>query len=80
MWGDGYESIGVLGTPRHGKKYIEIIMERKKIENFRIQKTYNPQILDIMKQRHYSWWSNTDKDREDILRYLRWLNPEKYAD
>lgn len=80
MWGDGYESIGVLGTPRHGKKYIEIIMERKRIENFRIQKTYNPQILDIMKQRHYSWWSNTDKDREDILRYLRWLNPEKYAD
>lgn len=79
MWGDGYESIGVLGTPRHGKKYIEIIMERKKIENFRIQKVFKPQVLDIMKQRHYSWWGNTDKDREVIMQYLKWLNPEKYA-
>ena len=78
MWGDGYENIGVIGAPRHGHRLIEIIMESKKIENFRIQKVFKPAVLEIMKQRHYRWWGNTDKDRDSILQYLRWLNPEKY--
>ena len=77
MWGDGYESIGVLGLPRHGRKYIEVIMKSKMIENFRLQKVFKPAILEIMKQRHYRWWGNSDKDRETILQYLTWLNPEK---
>lgn len=78
MWGDGYESIGVLGIPRHGRKYIEIIMERKKIENFRIQKVFKPAVLEIMKQQHYSWWGNSDEDYDTIMQYLKFLNPEKY--
>ena len=80
MWGDGYESIGVLGTPRHGKRFIEIIMESKRIENFRIQKVFTPQILGIMKHSRFSWWGNGDKDRSEIMRYLKWLNPEEYSD
>ena len=77
MWGDGYESIGVLGSPRHGKQFIEIVMDRRRIENFRIQKVFNPKILDIMKQLHFLWWGNSDEDREIILQYLKGLNPDK---
>ena len=76
MWGDGYERIGVLGLPRHGRKYIEVIMESKMIENFRLQKVFKPAILEIMKRRLYRWWGNSDEDRETILQYLKWLNPE----
>lgn len=78
MWGDGYESIGVIGTPRHGSRFIEIIMESKKIENFRIQKVFNPNVLEIMKHGRCSWWGNGDKDRDEIMRYLKWLKPENY--
>ena len=73
MWSDGYDRIGVIGSPRHGRKHIEVIMESNRIENFRLQKCYNPAILKIMKQRHYGWWGNTDEDREEIKHYLSWL-------
>ena len=29
QWGDGYEKIIVIGLPRHGRRYIEIIMQSK---------------------------------------------------
>ena len=64
-WGD-YDSIVVIGLARHGNKYIEVIMERKLIENFRIQKCFRPAVLNIMKKGHYRWWSTTDKDKNLI--------------
>ena len=71
-YGD-FDRLVVMGTPRHGRKYIEVIIERSKVENLRIQKCFKPAVLNMMKQRHYQWWGNTDTDREEILRYLRWL-------
>lgn len=74
MWSDGYERIGVIGSPRHGRKYIEVIMESDKIENFRLQKCYKPAILTIMKQRHYGWWGNSDEDKEEIQSLVDSIN------
>ena len=74
-WGDGYESIVVIGAPRHGREYIEVVMDRKLIENFRIQKCFKPAVLEIMKKENHKWWSNSDEDRNLILNYyVKWLN------
>ena len=47
-WGDGYERIYVLGKPREKYDLIRLIMPRKYIENFRLQKVYNPQVIERM--------------------------------
>ena len=46
--GDGYENIVVIGKQRNSPKYIELIMSRFLIENFRLQKVYKPLILKKM--------------------------------
>ena len=76
MWGDGYERIAVIGAQRqsHGRKYRSVIMKRCMLENFRIQKVYKKSVVTAMKDSYYSWWGKSDKDREEILSYLGWLN------
>ena len=65
-WGDGYENVIVIGCPRHRKQYIEVIMRADYIENFRIKKVYAPFILRMMENSKYSWWNNTDYDKQRI--------------
>lgn len=71
QWGDGYEKIVVIGHPRRGKPWIEIVMPFKSIENFRVQKVFRPAVLDIMKQGRYRWWRDTDEDYQDICCLIR---------
>lgn len=70
QWGDGYEKIVVIGLPRYGKKYIEVVTNSKYIENFRIKKVYNPTILKRMCSSNYRWWSDTENDKEKIIRLI----------
>jgi len=67
------DRIVVMGSPRHSRKYIEVIVPRTQVENFRIQKCFKPAVLSVMKQRHWGWWGNTDADRQDILQHIKWL-------
>ena len=67
-WGDS-TIIAVIGCPRYRKKYIEIVMKRELIENFRIQKCFKPSILEIMNRNNYAWWGSTDEDRDTIEKY-----------
>lgn len=76
QWGDGYENIVVIGLPRHGNKYIEIITRCEYIENYRMKKVYKPAILELMCSSRYCWWGDTDNDRERIIEYLKILSPE----
>ena len=69
-WGDGWEHCPVIGRPRHGKGLITVVMPSKYITNLRIQKVFNPAILEAM-ERHYHWQSNSDEDRDDIIRFLK---------
>ena len=71
QWGDGYEQIVVIGSPRHGKRFIEIVMPFKKIEEFRIQKVFNPLLLKMMQDSQYEWWENNESDYENIMRMLQ---------
>jgi len=78
LWGDGYDSIKVLGKHRKSKRNICLIMRSKFITNWRIQKVYNPNIIKEMHLRG-GWggtYRNSEEDREYILQMLKWL-PEK---
>lgn len=80
-WGDGYEQVNVIGKPRHSWDYIQIIMPRKFIENFRMQKVFKPAVLALMKS-DKGWggfWDNTQKSRLDIIGYLHFLAPEEFV-
>ena len=77
QWGDGYENIVVIGLPRYGSKYIEIIIRSKYIENYRMKKVYKPAILKRMCSSQYRWWGDTEKDRKDIIKFLESLSPEE---
>lgn len=73
--GMGHQSILVIGTPRHSYKYIEIVIERRYVENFRLQKVFKPAVLRKMNQSEWDWWGNTDAARDDIIGILEWFNP-----
>ena len=78
-WGDGYERIYVLGKPREKYDLIRLIMPRKYIENFRLQRVYNPQVIERMNpsldsEDYVDGWDDSDFDRMEIKHMLTWLN------
>lgn len=78
-WGDCYENIYVLGKPRGKLDLIRLVMPRKHIENFRLQKVYNPQVIERMNSNpgsdfNVDGWGNSDSDRIEIKHMLTWLN------
>lgn len=79
QWGDGYEKIVVIGLPRHGSKYIEVVTRSEYIENYRMQKVYKPDVLKIMCSSPYRWWGATEYWREKMIEYLETRNPEEAA-
>ena len=64
QWGDGWESVVVIGKPRKQRHLITIVMPLKWITNFRIQKVYNPVALSMMKSSDYRWWDDTNESYE----------------
>lgn len=77
QWGDGFENVVTIGVPRQKKTYIEIITRRNYIENFRLQKVFKPIILKRMCSSKYSWWGDSETDREKVVNYLSFLNPKR---
>lgn len=75
--GMGHENILVIGTPRHSRRYIEIVIARKYVKNFRMQKVWKPAVLKRMEQSPWDWWGSTDTARDRLIRVLEWLNPEE---
>lgn len=73
--GMGYENILVIGNPRHSRRYIEIVIARKYVENFRLQKVFKPAVLKRMDQSNWDWQDHTDSARDELIGALEWLNP-----
>jgi hypothetical protein len=71
LWGDGYENIKVVGRHRKKSRNICIIMPSKHIVNWRLQKIYNPHIIDVMQSQN--GWTNSDNDKQKILEMLKYL-------
>lgn len=79
QWGDGYDRVYVLGKPRNRFGLIRLIMPRKYIENFRLQKLYNRQVIERMhttpkKGAYVIGWDDSDADRMQIKEMLAWLS------
>lgn len=75
QWGDGYEKVPVIGKPRHRRKIIEVVMRRKYITHYRLQKVFQPAVLERMEKSKYAWWGDTDADRDEIMEALKSLQP-----
>lgn len=75
--GMGHENILVIGNPRRSSKYIEIVVRRKYVCNFRVQKVYKPAVLKRMDESVWDWWGNTDEVYNNLVKILEWLNPEE---
>lgn len=72
--GMAHEDIVVIGLPRHCSKYIEVVVRRKCVCNFRVQKVFKPAVLNKMKASKFEWWDSTDEAHDEIAGYLDWLN------
>ncbi len=77
QWGDGYENIVVIGLPRYGKKYIEVITRSEYIENYRMKRVFKPAVLKRMCSSQYRWWGDTEEDRREIIEYLETRSPKE---
>ena len=75
QWGDGYEKVVVIGKPRRKRSFIEIVMRRKYITDYRLQKVFRPAVLERMEKSEYLWWDSTDADRNEIIKILDLFNP-----
>lgn len=75
--GMGHENILVIGVPRHMKKYIEVVIRRAYVCNFRVQKVYKPAVLKLMNDSEWDWWGNAEESYERLLKILEWLNSEE---
>lgn len=75
QWGDGYEKVVVIGKPRCKRSLIEIVMRRKYITDYRLQKVFHPAVLERMEKSEYLWWDSTDADRDEIIKILDLFNP-----
>ncbi len=74
--GMGNESVLVIGKPRHSWKCIEIVISRKYIENFRLQKVFKPVVLQRMAESKYNWWGKEDLNRDIIIKCAERFNME----
>ena len=74
--GMGHENILVIGTPRQSSKYIEIVIARKYVHHFRVQKVFRPAVLEKMKKSDWDWWGNTEEAYVRLTKCLDWLIAE----
>lgn len=70
QWGDGMEKIVVLGLSRHSRNFVEVVISSKLVENFRLGKVYKPVLLKRMLESSYTWWGDSEKDRESVITFI----------
>ena len=70
--------ISVVGLSR-GKRYYVDYVPIELIENLRLTKVYQPQVLDIMSNHELCdyWWGNTQEEKADASAFLQRFK-EKY--
>lgn len=74
QWGDGYEKVVVIGISRKVRHYIEVIINRRYIENYRLERVYKPSILQRMLESTYRWWDDTEQGRDNIIETAEFWN------
>ena len=71
--------ISVVGLSR-GRRYYVDYVPIELIENLRLTRVYQPQVLEIMSNFEFCecWWGNTQEERDDASAFLKRLK-EKYG-
>jgi hypothetical protein len=72
QWGDGYESIVVMGKPRKKFGLIQVVIRRKYVCNFRLKKVYDKEVIREMY--HGYGWNNTEETKQEIIDFAKYLN------
>jgi hypothetical protein len=70
LWGDGYESIKVIGKDKETGKFIEIIINHKKLTDFKAVKVTKPDIISRMS----NYWHDDIKSKELAEELSREMN------
>lgn len=65
LWGDGYNSIKVVGKDKETNKFIEIIVSASRLKNFKVVKVTKPDIISRLS----SYW-NSDNESLDRAKKL----------
>ena len=75
--GMGNENIVVIGIPRNKRDFIEVVVRRRSVENFRCKKVFGPAVLKRMDNSKYSWWwGNSEEDRNRIIQCVHYFNED----
>lgn len=48
LWGDGWESVSVVGRHRGNKGFVQVVMPIKQLCNFRAKQEFNPHIKNLL--------------------------------
>ena len=77
--GENKTNISVVGLSRGGRYYVDYV-PIELIENLRLTRVYQPQVLEIMSNFEFShcWWGNTQEERDDASAFLKKFK-EKYG-
>lgn len=70
-WDHFAKNILTIGLARKGRRLISVITQRGFVTNFRIQKIYNPKIIELIYKNN--GWTDNDYDKETILKILEWI-------
>lgn len=70
------EKCSVIGKLRKYSKLVYDIVPLSYIENLRVQKVFNPMVLDMMDWSYDVWWSNRETDKQYIQDLISLLAKE----
>ena len=70
--GMGHEHILVMGKPRKSFRMIEVVIRKTHIKNFRLQKVYEPRIIEFIKKHSYPY----PFDYTEFIKSLDQINAE----
>lgn len=69
LWGDGYENIKVVGKDIESNKFIEIILNRKKLTNFRVEKVTKVDLIS----RFLKYYDESEECKNELLEMVQIL-------
>lgn len=79
QWGDGYESIVVIGRHRGSKRFVTMIISSEWVENWRAQVVYQPAVLQRLAQAKTEHGRAIWKTQEEVELYVE-LMQQRTAD
>ena len=80
LWGN---EVVVLGLNRHKSRYTTETVPLAWIDNIRFSKTFDPKVLDLMRNTDEfpdMWWLYKEEDRIGAIEYAQILNRVKAGD